>query len=250
MVVNFILLILGAYLLGSVPAAYLAAKWSRGIDIRQYGSGNVGGANVFRFTSKKVACPVFVFDFAKGMVMVWVAQSLGLGIAQQVTVGLVVIVGHNWPIFLRFSGGRGMLTALGVAIILPSINGLIPWEMVVFLVVAGIIFFGFHNVPLGVTLAITTMPLVSWGFNRPLALTLGFLAIFLLMVIRRLTVPRNSLSATVTPRQLFINRLLFDRDIRDRLTWIDRMPPEEQKNDKKSEAEPDSRRSNSIPPSD
>ena len=62
MVIKFILLILGAYLLGSVPAAYLVAKWSRGIDIRQYGSGNVGAANVLAIVSKRWAIPVTIFD--------------------------------------------------------------------------------------------------------------------------------------------------------------------------------------------
>ena len=74
MAVEFALLILAAYLLGSVPAAYLVAKFSRGVDLRQYGSGNVGANNLLRLTSKRLALPVFVFDFGKGLAMVWVAQ--------------------------------------------------------------------------------------------------------------------------------------------------------------------------------
>ena len=74
MAVESALLILTAYLLGSVPAAYLAAKLTRGIDLRQYGSGNVGATNLMRLTSKRVAIPVFIFDSAKGMVMIWVAH--------------------------------------------------------------------------------------------------------------------------------------------------------------------------------
>jgi glycerol-3-phosphate acyltransferase PlsY len=111
--IEFVLLLLGAYLLGSVPAAYLAARWSRGIDIRQYGSGNIGVSNLWRSTSKWLAMPVIIFDFGKGMLLVWIAQLLGLGIDQQVAIGLAAIIGHNWPVFLRFSGGRGLLTTLG-----------------------------------------------------------------------------------------------------------------------------------------
>ena len=97
-VIKFASLLIAAYLLGSVPAAYLVAKWSRGIDIRKYGSGNVGASNIVRIVSTRWAIPVIIFDVGKGAVMVWAAQLLGLGIAQQVTVGLAAIIGHNWPV--------------------------------------------------------------------------------------------------------------------------------------------------------
>ena len=226
MAIEFILLILTAYLLGSVPVAYLAARFSKGIDIRQYGSGNVGATNLLKFTSKRVAIPVIIFDLVKGMVMIWAAQLVGLGIAHQVTVGVVTIIGHNWPVFLRFSGGRGMLTTLGVAIILPLLNNLVPWGIIVALAIAGVGVFVIHNSPLGVIGGIAALPVVSWGVGEPFPLTLGYLAIFLLSVIRRLA-PRQLVVTTPTNRkQLLINRLLFDRDIRDRKAWIHRAPPE------------------------
>jgi len=124
------LLILGAYLLGSVPAAYLAAKWSRGIDIRRFSDGNVGATNLLRFTSKRIAIPVIIFDVGKGAVMIWAAQLLGLDTTQQITVGLAAIIGHSWPVFLRFNGGRGMLTTLGVVFIL------VPWLGLIALIIA------------------------------------------------------------------------------------------------------------------
>jgi len=160
----------------------------------------------------------------KGIIMIWVAQLVGFGVAQQVTVGLAAIVGHNWPVFLRFSGGRGILTTLGVVVILPVINGLIPWETAVFFVIAVIGAFIIHNVPLGVGIGIAVLPLVSWGLDRPISVILGFLAIFLIMVIRRLSASRSLDVASIGKKQLLLNRLLFDRDIRDRETWIDRMP--------------------------
>ena len=227
MAIEFVLLLLAAYLLGSVPAAYLAARWSRGIDIRKYGSGNVGAANLLRFTSKRIAIPVIIFDLAKGMLMVWAAQLMGFDVAQQVAAGLAAIIGHNWPVFLRFSGGRGGITTLGVALVLTSINGLIPWEIVVFLAAAGIGLLITHQTPLGVGVGIAAMPLVSWAAGEPLPMTLGFLAMFLIMVIRRLTVQKTSVTASVPPPQLVLNRLLFDRDIRDRQAWIRRQPIEQ-----------------------
>ena len=229
MAVKFALITVGAYLVGSIPTAYLAAKWSRGIDIRNYGSGNVGFTNLFYFTSKRVSIPVLIFDLGKGVAMVSAALALGLGIPYQVVVGLATVVGHNWPVFLRFNGGKGLLTTLGLALALPSLNRLVPWEVMAFLVIAAILLVGFHNLPLGTGLGVATMPLVSWGLGRPLALTGGFLAMFLLVVIRRLAVPRSSLASSLPTSQLLVNRLLFDRDIRDREAWINRTPPDSEK---------------------
>ena len=117
----WIILIVVAYLLGSVPTSYLAAR-SRGIDLRQHGTNQVGGGNLWRTTSRKLGLLVGIFDLVKGLAMVWVAQLLGLETAQQLVVGLAAIIGHDWPVFLRFHGGRGIATSLGIIIILPFIN--------------------------------------------------------------------------------------------------------------------------------
>jgi len=218
MAIEFVLLVLAAYLLGSVPAAYLATRLSRGVDIRQYGSGNVGVANLWRLTSRWLAILVGIFDLAKGMVMVWVAQEIGLGIAEQVTVGVAAIIGHNWPVFLGFSGGRGILTTLGVVFIL------MPWGIAVFLAIASFTIL-LKSSPLPVLAGIASLPLVSWFFSQPLPVTLGFLAIFLIIVIRRLTA-RQPIAVSIGKKELLLNRLLFDRDIRDRKAWIHRAPPE------------------------
>ena len=228
MPINFIFLLIAAYLLGSVPSAYLAAKWSRGIDIRQYGTGKVGAANVLSAASKRLAIPVAIFDIGKGAVTVWVAQLLGLGAAEQVTVGIITIVGHNWPIFLRFQGGRGILTSLGVITMLSPKLGLIVLVMAYLLA-------PLRQMALGVFLALVSLPIFSWFLSQPLdieerlPITLGFVALALIGLSKRLVVPRTPLSKSVTTGQLFINRLLFDRDIRDRKAWISRKPSEEQK---------------------
>ena len=219
MAIAFILIIIGAYLLGSIPAAYLVTKWSRGIDIRQYGSGNVGASNVLAVVSKRWSVPVTVFDISKGAFMVWVAQLLGFGAAQQITVGIVTIIGHNWPIFLRFQGGRGVFTTLGVITMLSPKLGLIVLVMAYSLS-------PLRQLALGVSLALVFLPIFSWSFSRSLdieerlSVTLGFVALALIVLLRRLMVPRTPLSKSVHPLKLMINRLLFDRDIRDRKAWI------------------------------
>ncbi len=223
MVVEFGLLIVGAYFLGAVPAAYLVAQWSRGVDIRQYGSGNVGASNLLKLTSKWLAIPVVIFDIGKGALTVWVAQLLGLGVAEQVTVGVITIIGHNWPIFLRFQGGRGIFTTFGVIIMFSPWLGLITMAIACTLA-------PFRQLALGVLIGLISLPILGWFLSQPLGIAerlpiiLGYLVMLLIAVFRRLTVPRTSVTASVSPGQLLLNRLLFDRDIRDREAWIHRAP--------------------------
>jgi len=225
MALEFGLLILGGYLLGSVPAGYLAVRWSRGIDIRQYGTGKVGASNVMRLTSKWLAILVAIFDIGKGALAVWIAQLLGLGAVAQVTVGVVAIIGHNWPIFLGFKGGRGVFTTLGVITILSPWLGLIIFVMPYTLA-------PIRQVALGVFFALVSLPIFSWFLSQPLGIedrlpiTLGFVAMSLMGLLTRLVTPRTQLSESVPAVELFINRLLFDRDIRDRKAWTERKPQE------------------------
>jgi len=219
--VTFIFLVIGSYLLGAIPAAYLIAKWRRGIDIRKYGSGNVGASNVMATVSKRWSIAVTISDIGKGALVVWIAQLLGMSTAQQATVGIAAIIGHNWTVFLRFQGGRGIFTSLGVIFMLS------PWVGMIALVMA-YSFAPFKQLSLGVTITLIILPLISWFFSQPLGIedplpvTLAFLIIFLIAMLRRFTAPKSPLSASVSTGELIINRLLFDRDIRDRETWIHR----------------------------
>ena len=221
----WLVLISGAYLLGSVPVSYIVAKLSRGIDLRQYGTGQVGAGNLWRLTSRRLALPVGIFDLIKGLLMVWVAQLMGLDVTQQLAVGLATIIGHNWPIFLRFSGGRGVGTTIGVIIILPIINDMTPWGTIAFLAALIIGTIIMRSSPVPVFVGVAALPLVSW-FYEPLSVTLGFLAMFLIIVIKRLTAPRSGEAVLVGRGRLLLNRLLFDRDIMDRKAWMYRVPPE------------------------
>ena len=216
-------LILAAYLLGSVPVTYLAARFARGIDIRQYGSGHLGGGNLWRMTSWKLGLPVIVFDLGKGMLMVWVAQILELSVAQQLVVGAAAVVGHNWSIFLRFGGGRGIATSMGVVLIIPIINEMTPWPTITcltFLAVGSIIL---RSSPLPVLASVTSLPIVS-AIYEPLTTTLGFLTIFLIVVVKRLVAPKAAEATAISKKRMLLNRLLFDRDIMDRKAWMYRRP--------------------------
>jgi glycerol-3-phosphate acyltransferase PlsY len=221
MTVEFALLSITAYLLGSVPAGYLLAKWFYGIDIRKQGTGKIGASNVLRLTSIWLAIPVAIFDIGKGALMVWAAQLVGLGAAAQITVGVITIIGHNWPIFLGFKGGRGVFTSLGVITIIS------PWlGLIIF--VTPYLFAPIRQVAFGVFIDLVSLPILSWFLSQPLGIedrlpiTLGFVAMSLMGVLTRLLTPRTELSKSVPLDELIINRLLFDRDIRDRKAWTER----------------------------
>ncbi len=222
MVTEFILLLVGGYLMGAIPAAYLAARWSRRIDIRQYGSGNVGGANLVKVGARWVAVMVVLFDIGKAMPAVWVAHLVGLDLTQQIAVGIAGVIGHNWPVYLRFSGGRGISTIMGVALIAPLVNGYIPWSFIAFMAIMILNVLTIRNIPVGIGIAVALLPIVSWAAGEPLEFILGFVAMFIIMIIRRLTPPRAPASASVPRGELLLNRFLFDRDIRDREAWINR----------------------------
>jgi glycerol-3-phosphate acyltransferase PlsY len=214
---EFSLLLIAGYLLGSIPMAFLMVKWRYGVDIRKYGSGGVGGSNVFRSFSKKLGIAVGLFDAAKGIIIVWIAQLLDMGYAFQAAVGIAVVVGHNWPVFLRFNAGRGVSTTIGVAFML------MPWGIWVF--ISGAIFtLLLGSSPLPVLVGIGALPLAAWLRHENPEITLGFLALFVLMIVRRLTAPRTERSKQVSTRELLLNRLLFDRDIRDGKEWVKIQP--------------------------
>ena len=223
MVVWYALLLVAGYLAGSIPSAYLAAKWSRGIDLRQYGSGNVGVSNLLTVASKRWGVLVVVLDLGKGMLPVYIAAQIGLPVYQQITVGLATVAGHNWPVFLSFRGGRGLLTTMGVVFVLA------PW-LGLTLTALALAWIPFKQLALGSIVAMVLLPIFAWflsgpfGIERSLPLTLGFIAALLLTIIRRLTAPRTALSASLRQRELVINRLLFDRDVRDRKAWITQAP--------------------------
>lgn len=121
--IYFIAAIIVAYLIGSIPTAYIFGRVFKGIDIRQHGSGNVGATNVFRTVGKIPGVTVFVLDFSKGLISAGVLPVLLQKIVpyEQFPVGLVsiflgtaAIIGHIWTVFLRFKGGKGVAATAGV----------------------------------------------------------------------------------------------------------------------------------------
>lgn len=153
-------IVFAAYLIGSIPFGYLAGKLA-GIDIREHGSKNIGATNVWRVLGKNWGLPTFLCDVAKG----WVAVILGFWLARQTPdafrdpafAGIVAavgcIVGHNFPVWLRFKGGKGVATSLGV------IFGMMPLVSLIIFAIWGLVFKTTRYVSLASLLAAIALPL-------------------------------------------------------------------------------------------
>ena len=129
------LVLVAAYLLGSVPFAMISSKLFGLADPRTYGSGNPGATNVLRSGNKKAALFTLVGDALKGWVAVFIAQQTGFSNSIIGLVALAVFLGHLYPIFLKFKGGKGVATAAGVLIALDPLLGLAvgcTWLLIAF----------------------------------------------------------------------------------------------------------------------
>ncbi len=125
-----------AYLLGSVPSGLILGKAIWHTDLREYGSRNIGATNAYRTLGRGAALLIFLLDAAKGMLGVWFGLYFSGQPAALVLGGIMAIVGHNWPLFLGFKGGKGVATGLGVILMLmPKITIFIfaVWASIVYL---------------------------------------------------------------------------------------------------------------------
>lgn len=178
---GFITIVL-SYLLGCFSSAYVLGKITKNIDIREYGSGNAGATNAFRVMGKKIGALTFILDILKGIVAVLIGRAL-LGFNGGLLAGIFVVLGHNFPIFLNFKGGKGVATSLGVLM-------MINWKIgLVCLIVGVIVIIATKYVSLGSILASITAPIAMIvlldDIDRNLYYTIWFLG--LLSVVRHRT---------------------------------------------------------------
>ena len=153
--------VIAAYLIGSVPFALLTARrWSTA-DPRRIGSGNPGAANVLRVSGVKAGVLVAVLDVTKGAVTVLLAQRFGGGAAVPAAAGMAAIVGHIYPVWLRFRGGKGVAAACGVFSILTPFA--VPPALMIFLAVVWMT----KYVSLGSILASLALPPIAYALGSP-----------------------------------------------------------------------------------
>jgi glycerol-3-phosphate acyltransferase PlsY len=130
-----VFLVLAAYLLGSVPFGFIIARiWN--IDIRQHGSGNIGATNILRTLGPVPAGLVFILDFLKGTLAVYIGYWVGGDPLVVLLLGVAVIFGHMFPVFLGFKGGKGAATGLGVLAALAPEVFLVSMLLVAVIIVA------------------------------------------------------------------------------------------------------------------
>lgn len=167
------------YLLGSIPAAYIMAKWRKGIDIREVGVGNMGAGNVIREVGLAEGLVVAVVDIGKGAAAIAVAQYL-LGVSQAwvLGAGLAAIMGHSFPIYIGFRGGQGVATVIGIFSVLAPLATLIT------LVPLGAVLFISRNIFASTLVMGPLLPLVVWLVEGSTTLTLYALGIVGLLVFR------------------------------------------------------------------
>ena len=169
-IAGYILTVLIAYLLGSIPTGFLVAK-ARGVDIRTVGSGNIGATNVFRILGKAAGVFVLVVDAAKGWLAVFVVAKLVSGWFYpepgspalewfRLCAGIAAILGHNYTCWLHFKGGKGIATSAGVLV------ALVPKPLLVVLAIWIIVFALSRYVSLASIVAALSLPFAAWAFGE------------------------------------------------------------------------------------
>ena len=200
MVLNVVIATITGYLLGSIPFAYIASRRKKGVDIRQVGGGNMGALNAIREIGLLSGLAVLVADIAKGSAAVLIAHWLGLPLVWVFTAGFAAIVGHNWPIFLGFKGGKGAATTLGV------LFALVPREFAISLALILIVIAITSNVRLAISVGLTLLPLIIWQFNGSGMLIAYSLALFLFLGVRSLPSTREAMTNIGDKKGLIFDR--------------------------------------------
>ena len=172
-ILNLLILFLG-YLFGSFPSGYLAGRIAKGIDIRSLGSGSTGATNVLRHIGKRAAISVFLLDVFKGVISILLAKYFLLNDSWQVAIGLSTLIGHIWPVWLNWRGGKAVATGLGIFLGLSWQVGVAT--LGVFIIMIAL----FRIVSLASVSASLSLPLIMFLSFKTSSISLPFLLISLL----------------------------------------------------------------------
>jgi glycerol-3-phosphate acyltransferase PlsY len=215
------ILIVGAYLIGSIPTGYLVARYVAGIDIRDYGSGNVGASNVIEHVGKWQGILQGAFDcLVKGLLPVALGKLVGVDLWVLGAAGFVALVGHNWSPYLRLTGGRGVSVTIGAALGL----GLF-WEILILgLAVFTIGRLLSRDTGFWTFAALLALPVTAFAFRRESEIILTIVLICLMMFLKRLTANWERPPSEYPLRRVLMYRLVWDRDVPKRAEWTERRP--------------------------
>ena len=229
-VAKLVILYVFAYLVGSVPTANIIARLVRRIDLRDYGSGNVGGSNLYAHVGGRWLFPMGFIDlFIKGSSPIWIGHYVSffgweLTSIELIGAGLLAVTGHNWSMYLRFTGGRGIAVAIG------AMYAIAKWEMALFAGIAFLIWLKFRASGVAVYLSLLLLPFWTLipvsGLRQPLVVTWFMVGIIGLVTAKRLLSNWTPFPEGIPKRRVLFNRLLRDRDTIPRDEWVYRTPDE------------------------
>ncbi len=206
------------YLMGSIPTSYLAGRWLKGIDLRRYGSGTVSGTGVYYHVSRPAVVAVGVLDIAKVWLPTWLGIRWGLGLGAALVAGLAAMIGHNWPVYLGFHGGRGHSSIIGIML------AVFPWGfpwLLAFMALGRLM----GQTALFSLLGIATLPLLVAFADQPPEVIWATVATLGITLTKRLEANRRPLPPPGPERRrVLLRRLLFDRDVGAQEAWDQRTP--------------------------
>lgn len=234
-----LLLYVYSYLVGSLPTAYIIGRLVKGIDIREYGSGNVGGTNVFYNVGKLWILPLGLVElFVKGASPIWIGILLldldvagpaggwtinyvfGFDRDSAVLAGasLLSIAGHNWSIFLKFQGGRGLAVASG------AFSAMAFYQLWIYIVGSLLGLYFFRNAATVMLMSLLMLPLWAFLMGQSITVVWYCCGVLGLVVLKRLLSNWTAIPEGMPVRKVLLNRLLRDRDIDNREEWMSRVP--------------------------
>lgn len=198
--------LLAGYLIGSLPFAYLITRWRQGTDIRQVGSRNMGAMNVLYSVGPLFGLLTLILDFAKGIMAIFLARWLADSQTIELLAGTAAIAGHIFPVFLRFRGGKGGATCIGVFF------ALMPWGVPVFYGIFALMVALTRFLTLGYSIALLCFPFTAWLIYH----SVDYIIFSTVIII--------SLGLRYIPRMIQIRaaagswgRVFFRRNLKDRL---------------------------------
>lgn len=215
------LIIIGAYFWGGIPSAYILGKLIKKIDIREYGSGNVGASNITINFNIWMGLSIGTFDtIVKSTIPIVLANLFDQSLWVQMSIGIAAIAGHNWSPYLKFTGGRGISTTIGVMI------GLVMWKEII----SGIILLGIigslilKQTALFTLITAISLPVITYYTNVNVELTYISVSFTTLIILKRLTANWSSPPSNQLLLKTLILRLLWDRDLIEKDIWISKRP--------------------------
>jgi len=194
-----------AYLIGSFPSAYIMARLRKGIDIRAVGSKNVGAMNVFYKVGFAEGILVLAMDIGKGAVAIALARWLGVPVITELFAGVAVVIGHSFPVWLKFRGGRGGATVIGILIFL------MPWGIPFYAGIFGLTLLVTRFPTFSYSVAFLCFPFVAWLVYQSGALVVFSLCIVLLPMIKYIPRIKEMHSTGGSWRHVLLRRNLKDR---------------------------------------